>query len=570
MERNPIRTAHRLLIALALLGPAGCVTALDQARIAWADGEGDPKLAEQYYEKALQDPREAEYAREEAYEFYVEVGDKYDDEGKAARSEKWYRKALELNPSGEEALAGLARSLRDMLRVDEALAVAEKGAAQGCRNCRRLMAVMLIARADASIQAGQWAAADQDYMRAFEILPDAALALGMVRARLAQKNTDGAARALQSAVDSISRSDTEALRQFLELRRGIVRLAIEEGRPEVADGLIDLTPTGVTGDEQLDLAVEVSMELARQGKPGAALARMDTLMQNAKSGKLELSAQRTQELSLRVGALHVARAAQRIDQGELDGAQADVVAALELNPTDPTARLQRVLILAGQGQMEQAKAELDKLARGTSGWNRVGALVEAIAAWNQAEAGQLDAARASLERAKSLSPEMPGVHLAAAAVQAKTPARGLQKKDLEAVRQHGLVSYPEGEIVRAGEALSELDWARKQAKGLGATYPFRMPELSSRMDEVQQGIAAYYPYAVSFQGDPSTKLVLSSKGAGALSVDLRAPGSQTKAEIPAGESREVTIPEPGLVTLSYRGTTATFVAEPYTMVEVAL
>lgn len=570
MERNPLRTAHRLLIAIALVTPVGCITALDQARIAWADGEGDPKLAEQYYKKALENPKDAEYVEEELYEFYVEVGDGYDEQGKAARAEDWYRKALEIDPAGEEALAGLARALRDMLRLDEAIVVAQKGAEQGCRNCRRLMATMLIARADASVQAGQWAAAEQDYGKALEVLPDAAVALGMVRTRLAQRNIEGAAQALQSAVDLIGRVDNTGRQQFLELRRGIVKLAIEEGKPELADGLIDLAPTGVTGDEQLDLAVEVSMELARQGNPGAALARMDALMRAAQSDKLKLAPERLRELSLRVGALHVAQAAERIDQGDFEGADSDIAAALQLNPSDPTARLQKVLVLAGQGKMDEARAEHGKLARGSSGWNRVGALLEASQAWDQVQAGQLDAARQSVERAKALSPEMPGVHVAAAAVQAQTPARGLKKKDAEAVRQHGLVSYPEGEIVRAAEALSELDWAQKQAKGLGATYPFRLPELTARMDEVGRAIAAYYPYAVTFQGDPSTKLVLSSKGAGALAVELTGPGTQTKAEVPAGGSQEVTIPKPGLVTLSYRGTTATFVAEPYTKVEVAL
>jgi len=130
------------------------------------------------------------------------------------------------------------------------------------------------------------------------------------------------------------------------------------------------------------------------------------------------------------------------------------------------------------------------------------------------------------------------------------------------------VKYPNDEVNRYGEALSELAWAREQAKGLGEGYLFRGPGIDGRMDALERQIRVFYPFPVEFNPDSTT--ILKLRGAGG-EVLVKGPGDfEETVSLPAGGSSEVTVREPGLVTLRVGKRTVVLVTEPYTKLTVEL
>jgi tetratricopeptide (TPR) repeat protein len=579
MERYRLRTAIGLIrpfllgsavLVSTLALPVGCVSKVDEARVAYADGEGDIEEAERLYRQAMKERGWEEVAKEELFDMFMVEAEKQAKAKKYKRAEEAYRKAVELDPESHDALSGLVKSLMELVRHDEALVVAKDGANIGCRNCRRLMAVLLIRRADLRMEAGDWPAAEQDYVDAYAILPDGALALGIVRARYARKDVQGAAKGLRDAAELIGGTDVQARQQYLELRRAVVLLAMEREEVALADELLDLAPTGVGPEAQLGLAMEVAMALRKLGKPDVALSRMMSLVDAAAQGKLRITEAQLTELRDKVAVLYAARAAQAMTDGDLASAEDDLAKAREINPAEPTLGLQSVLLAAGKGNLAKARAELDRVDARTQGHAQVAAILGAMRVFELIDGGQTKEARAELERARQKAPELPEVHIAMAQLLAVTPVAGLSKSQLADVKKKGLVAYPDGEVTRVAEALSELDWARQQIRGLGSTYPYRAPGTTARIEKLEARLRRFFPYTVKFHKDPVTVLNLENSGSASLNVDIRGADVADSAEIPAGGRVRMTVDRPGFVELTYRGTTAAWVAEPYTDLELKL
>jgi tetratricopeptide (TPR) repeat protein len=572
MERNVFRRRTRLIISalsLSLLaGVAGCSSALDKARVAWSDGEGDFEEAEPLYEEAIAEDKTKAEATEELVAIYTQLGRENKDRFKVA--DDYYAKALELDPNNEDALVGRARIMMARGMPNDAFALVERGAKAKCRGCSRLLVVLLIERADAYYQAQQWAEAENDYARAMAIIPNAAIALNIVRCKLARKATDEAADALAPAADLIGVADVDQRKQFLELRRVTVLAVLAEDKPERADKLLDLAPSGVGAEEQLDLAVEVAYELKKRGKADIAIDRLETLVAHAEQGKLKVSPDRLKDLRERVAMLYIASSATHLSKGDLDAADQSLTRALELRPGDPSLQLQRVLTIAAKGKLAEADAALDKIDSKTGGHAQVAAILRTIRVHEHVAAGKLDLAKAELDRAKAKASELPEVHVAMAELLSVTEVTSLKKKDLATVRASGLVKYPDGKITRLAEALSELDWSRQSITGLGTAYPYRGPGTEQRIEALTKKISAVYPYKVKFNAAPQTVLVVRNDATAALNATLQCGAFDAEAKLGPATSSRLTIPKPGLCTIAYGGKTATFVAEPYTEVELPL
>ncbi len=572
MERNVIRRRTRLILSalsLSLLaGVAGCSSALDKARVAWSDGEGDFEEAEPLYEEAIAEDKTKAEATEELVAIYTQLGRENKDRFKVA--DDYYAKALELDPNNEDALVGRARIMMARGMPNDAFALVERGAKAKCRGCSRLLVVLLIERADAYYQAQQWAEAENDYARAMAIIPNAAIALNIVRCKLARKATDEAADALAPAADLIGVADVDQRKQFLELRRVTVLAVLAEDKPERADKLLDLAPSGVGAEEQLDLAVEVAYELKKRGKADIAIDRLETLVAHAEQGKLKVSPDRLKDLRERVAMLYIASSATHLSKGDLDAADQSLTRALELRPGDPSLQLQRVLTIAAKGKLAEADAALDKIDSKTGGHAQVAAILRTIRVHEHVAAGKLDLAKAELDRAKAKASELPEVHVAMAELLSVTEVTSLKKKDLATVRTSGLVKYPDGKITRLAEALSELDWSRQSITGLGTAYPYRGPGTEQRIEALTKKISAVYPYKVKFNAAPQTVLVVRNDATAALNATLQCGAFDAEAKLGPATSSRLTIPKPGLCTIAYGGKTATFVAEPYTEVELPL
>jgi tetratricopeptide (TPR) repeat protein len=557
----------RLVLGGALLLSTACATSIDRARVAWSDGAGDFDEAERLYLSAAQDPAFGDIAREELVEIYLGLAKEQSRKNPEGAS-RYYAKALELEPQNNVARTGLARTYRDLGRMDDAIAVASDPKAKSCGECHRLEAILLVRRGDEAMAAGQWDAAEKDYGRAFELLPDPAVALAVVRARLATKNLRDAASGLESAAHLLDPEDATGRAQYLELRRAAVTLAVEKDDLALAEKLVDQAPPGVGSEVQLAIALEFAMDLRKKGKPDLAIERLQALVGAAEAGQLRLSEGDRVALRDRLAELYGARAAVALTSGRVDAAKADLDRALGLRPDDPSFKLQQVLVLAGRGKLEDARVALAKLGE-LKGHQQIAAILATLEVDQLLEQGKVKPAEAALERAKALGADLPEVHVAIAQLLAQTTPdlRGAELKELQG---KGLISYPGGRVTRVGEALSELDWARQQIRGLGPAYPYRGPGTQERIDALQAKIRAFYRYEVRFQGDPTTVLVLRNPGSTDVRVSLKRGSFATDATVPAGGTKEVTIPKTGVVNVRYGGTDAVFLAEPYTQVELEL
>ncbi len=580
MERHKLRTVGRLnplirwvagaALVTALGVAAGCSTPLDDARLAWADGEGNLDNADNKYREAMDDPDLGDMARDELRDIYLQLGETADKEGKAVNAEKYFRRAMELDPTSADAYSGLAGALQDLYKYSEALEIATKGYKEAdCRNCRRQVAVLLIRRGDAYMGESRWSEAEADYVRALDIIPDAAVWLAVVRSRYAQKDLSGSAEALKSATELVAQNDLENQRQYLELRRAVVLLALEQKNVPLADELLDLAPVGVPPEEQVGLAMEVAMEFNRQGEPDQALSRLMSIVDAAAQGKLRLTPERLDQIRDQVATIYASRAKMRLAAGDTAGADADIKEALSMRPGKASLQLQEVLLIAGKGKLGDARAQLAKVDDAATGYKEVTAILAALAALQDVEAGKLDAANTELELAKRNGKDLPEVHIATAAYLAAT-SPSLYKTERSTLRKSGLVQYPGGNPVRAAEALSELAWSREQLKGLGAGYAYRAPGIEDTLEALSKEIKAYYPFEVKFLGKPAATLVISNGTGASLEVRMVGRSWKKKADIAAGETATVTLDNPGFFEMTYGDKTASFVAEPYTEVALSL
>ncbi|MBX7079722.1 MAG: hypothetical protein K1X88_11080 [Nannocystaceae bacterium] len=571
MERNRIRSRALTL----LLGPAlglgllsgGCSNTLDKARIAWSDGEGDFDEAEELYRDAMEEPKYEDEARKELVEIYLQLAREQRDRPKVA--EGLYRKALKLDPKNEEALEGRARALLGRGMPDEAFALVEEGIKHKCRGCSRLLTVLLIDRADRYYHAQMWAEAEADYARALSFIPNAAVALGVVRCRIARKATEEAAAALGPAADLIGVHDVDQRAQFLELRRLTVLALLGEDKAEASDRLLDLAPAGVGAEEQVDLALEVAYELQKRGKPDIALDRLETLVKHADEGKLKVSAERVADLRDRVISLYIARSAVRLSKSDIAGADEDLARALQLRPKDPSLQLQRVLTIAGKGKLADAEQALGKIDPSTGGYAQVWSILLTIRVHEMIAGGKIEDARAQLERAKSKTPDLPEVHVAMAELLSHTEVT-MRKKDAAEVRARGLVKYPGGKVTRLAEALSELDWSKQSIYGLGTAYPYRAPGTEQRIETLLTNLGKAYPFKVKFNSTPQTVFVLKNDRAEPIDATLKCGTISAEAKLTPQSSSKLTIAKPGFCEINFGGKSATIVAEPYTEVEIPL
>ena len=566
--------------ALGLLALAvACASPLDKGRTAWAEGQGDFTAAEPFYKEAIaKDNDESEVASEELYEIYMQLAN-VNKKDHPKDAEIQYRAALALQPDSAEALTGLIRLLMTLYRYEEAFNLATEGSTSGeCPGCKRLLAVMLIQSGDQRSEGDDWPSAEAAYAAAMQLLPDASVALGLTRARVAQGKVKEAAESLKIAADMIDQNDLEGRRRFLELRRAVVLAALESNQAMLADQVLDVAPKGVSATDQLGLAIEVAMSLTKLGKADEALSRMQAFAQAAEQGRLALNDEQRGELLVRTALLFGARSNQELAAGDTAGALADLEEGLKIVPGEPTLTMQKAIVFASQGDIQTARAEMGALSPKTPGYRTVDAILDALEANGLVAAGKVGTAADLVGYGKRADPENIEIRVAGAQVLMATDWEGdILKKEARELRKQGLVTYPKGKgkPVRAAEALAELAAARAAYEAQDELFPFRDPGLKARLDATEAAIKEFYPYPVAHEAEPKAILVLENTSPGELEV--LAEGKRffrKKKKLAAGEKGEIEMPKPGLVTFTMTAgdqeTQAMFIAEPHTKVEIAL
>jgi len=535
----------------------GCASALERARVA-RDARDYPK-AEQYYRTSMTaDPEDRAAAQTELAGLKVTLAQQKLKSDPAA-AEQLFRAAGELAPADEKALDGLGRALADQGKEDEAITVLA-GGEKPCTLCRRLLTALLMERAPKREQAGDVAGARADYVQAQALVPDASLALAIARIDQGAGDPETTFTSAEAAVPLIREADTGSQEQFKALREQAVMAAAQRGDVALVDRWMNLFPPGAGGDDWYLLQLRVVQQLRLENRGELAITRARQML-GAKYANT-LPPARKADFEKLLADFHRVQGVAFLRAGKLVEADDNFRQAMELAPEDNKIKLLRALAIAGTLNVGKAMQVVQALPKDTRGYNEVMAILESMLVHDRLAEEDLEGAKAALARAQAMSSEQPEVHVAMAELLFVSPVENLPRGAAREVKKFGSVKYPNDEINRYGEALSELAWAREQARGLGEGYMFRGPGIDGRMANLERQIRSFYPYAVEFNADSTT--ILRLKGASG-EVKLRGPGGLDETVVLApGAVREVVVREQGVVTLRIGKRTVALVAEPYT------
>lgn len=554
--------ALTLGLSLAGVGGGGCASALERARVA-RDAKDYPK-AEQYYRTALTgEPADRPKAAKELAALKVTQAHGKLKKGDAPAAEQLFREAMELDPKDDKAIDGLGRAQHSQGQLDAAITTLS---AEGCAQCKRFLSVLLLERAAKREAAKDVPGARDDYQKAQALVPDVTTALAIARLYDGEGDPETTLKAVEAAVPLIRDDDGASQAIFRSLREKGVLAAVTRGDVAMIDRWLNLFPPGAGGDEWYTLQLRVTQQLYRENKADLATARARHLLSPKYASTLP--AHRKADFERFLADVYRLLGVKFLREGKIVEADDNFRQAMEFAPDDNKIKLLRALAIAGMKDVGKAQQVLAALPKDTKGYNEVTAILESMVVHDKLGEDDLEGARAALARAQAASSEQPEVHVAMAEMLFVSPVVGLAKKALKDIKKSGLVKYPNDEVNRYGEALSELAWAREQAKGLGEGYLFRGPGIDGRMDALERQIRVFYPFPVEFNPDSTT--ILKLRGAGG-EVLVRGPGDfEETVSLPAGGSSEVTVREPGLVTLRVGKRTVVLVTEPYTKLTVEL
>lgn len=540
----------------------GCASALERARVA-RDARDYPK-AEQYYRTALTgDPADRGKAAKELAGLKVTLATGKLKKGDAAAAEQLFREAMELDAADDKAIDGLGRAQAEQGQLDAAITTLST---EGCALCRRYLSVLLLERAAKREQAKEMVAAREDYQKAQALVPDVSTALTIARLYDAEGDLEATLKAVEAAVPLIRDGDGASQASFRALREKGVLAAVTRGDVGTIDRWLNLFPPGAGGDEWYTLQLRVTQQLHREGQTDLALARARHLL----GAKYEstLPAHRKADFERFLADVYRLIGVKFLREGKIVEADDNFRQAMEFAVDDNKIKLLRGLAMAGMKDVAKAQQVLAALPKDTKGYNEVTAILESMVVHDRLGEDDLEGARAALARAQAASSEQPEVHVAMAEMLFVSPVENLPRNAVKQVKKLGLVKYPNDEINRYGEALSELAWAREQAKGLGEGYLFRGPGIDGRMDNLERQIRSFYPFPVEFNPDSTTVLKLRGSGG---EVVVKGPGDfEETVALPAGGTSEVTVREPGLVTLRVGKRTMVLITEPYTKLSLEL
>lgn len=562
--RSPLSLCATLLAASTLVA---CASSLDKARV--ARNANDDVRAEQYLRKSMaSDPEDRAAAQRELASLkFAQAQEKAKQDPAAA--EKLVRESLALAPGDEKAVDLLGRVIHAQGRLDEAIQVLGEGDGKSCDMCKRYLSVLLLERAGKREAAKDFEAARADYSRATELIPDATTALAVARSSEQLGDLEGMTRAIEKAVPLIRPDDTAAQTEFLGFRERTVLAAAGRGDVATCDRWLNFFPPGAGGDGWYVLQLRVAQELYRQKKVDVAITRARTMLGSTHTDTLP--ANRKTEFQRFLADIYRLQGVGYLREGKLAEADDNFRLAMEFLPGDDKIKLLRALAIGGHHETEKALQVVKALPKETKGHAEVMAILESMQVADRLAEGDVDGAKAALARAQAASAETPEVHVAMAEILFITPAAGVNKGIVRQLKKSGIVKYPNDEVNRYGEALSELAWAREQARGLGEGYLFRGPGIDARMANLDRQLRAFYPFPVEFNADSTAILKIRFKSGAAGEVGVKTDSGEQTIRVPAGsEGAEVIVRDPGLTYFRINGKVSSFVTEPYTRVTIDL
>lgn len=542
-----------------------CASSLDRARV--ARNAGDDAKAEQYFRKSMASDAQDKGAAQKELAGLKFAQAQAKAKPDPAGAEKLVRESLTLAPGDEKAVDLLGRVIASQGRLDEAIDVLAAGD-QACEMCKRYLSVLLLERAGVREAAKEWETARGDYARALELVPDATTALAVARCSEQVGDLEGMTKAIERAVPLIGAKDSASQADFRAFRERTVLAAAGRGDVALCDRWLNFFPPDAGGDGWYVLQLRVAQELYRQKRIEVAIGRARHMLGPTHTDTLP--AGRKGEFQRFLADIYRLQGVGYLREGKLVEADDNFRLAMEYAPTDDKIKLLRALAIAGNRDVARAMQVVQALPKETKGHSEVLAILESMQVADRLADDDIEGAKAALARAQAASAETPEVHIAMAELLFVTPA-GVSKAVIRQLKKSGIVKYPNDEINRYGEALSELAWAREQARGLGDGYLFRGPGIDARVSSLERQLRSFYPYTVAFNAESTAILRLRFKSGGAGEVTVKAGDTEEVVRVPAGsEGAEVVVREPGLTFFKVGGKTSTFVTEPYTKLTIEL
>lgn len=544
-----------------------CASSLDKARV--ARNARDDVRAEQHLRKSMaSDPEDRAAAQRELAGLKFEQAQAKAKQDPAA-AEQLVRESLTYAPGDEKAVDLLGRVIAAQGRLDEAIGVLSGDQGQPCDMCKRYLSVLLLERAGKREAAKDWEGARTDYSQAVELVPDASTALAVARCSEQLGDLEGMTRAVEKAVPLIRPDDGAAQDEFRGFRERTVMAAAARGDVAVCDRWLKLFPPNAGGDGWYVLQLRVAQELYRQRQIDAAITRARHILGATHADTLP--AGRKTEFQRFLADIYRLRGVGFLREGKLVEADDNFRMAMEFAPNDDKIKLLRALAIAGNRDVARAMQVVQALPKETKGHAEVLAILESMQVADRLADGDIEGAKAALARAQAASAEAPEVHVAMAELLFITPAAGINKGIVRQLKKTGIVKYPNDEVNRYGEALSELAWAREQARGLGEGYLFRGPGIDNRIANLERQLRSFYPFPVEFNAESTAILRLRFKSGAAGDVGVKTGEGEQTVRVPAGsEGVEVVVRDPGLTYFRIGGKVSSFVTEPYTRVTIDL
>lgn len=563
-RKRDTRARDRWTALCALAALLGCHGPLERARRARDGSPPDIVEADRAYRDALQRPRSVEVARRELADLWVSQARARAKAGDDVEADAAYRRALEHEPHHPAALEGVARGLVDRGDAEAALPWTERAIAAGCATCTSLRAAILVERGDRASLAGDWAAAEAAYAEAMKDAPDAGLALALARARYGTRDLAGAATALGLAAAGLGPEDVQNQAHFLEVRRAVILLALHEHDLARVEALLDTVPVGVAIERQLPQLLELAGTMASAGHGAEAERRLTALVHAAAAGRIVLEPDADRALRGTLARLLVARAIQHGRAGRWARSVAALERAQVLDPENAAWAELHALFDVARGDTTAARAKVATLTDPLP----TRAAVESFHAVALAEAGEAAAATEALAVAEAADPQAAEVHWARAVILARQSPAGVPAADRRRLERNSWIAYPDGQIVRAAEALAELARASRALEERSDDDPRQVLGVLRRVGELETRLRDFYPVPVDYRPQATAAITYSNTSAASQTVTLglarpRSRAMQTAVLAP-GETKTLDIRAPAVVELAAGPHTVVFLAEPHT------
>lgn len=549
--------------ALALSTSLGCAGSLNRAQESLA--VGDEAQAEVHLRKAINQSATQEEASRLLSVMLAKRGESV-AASEPRPAENLFTEALELDPSNEQARLGLARLLMKRGFMADAR---ELLASKDCRNCGRLIAIMLHDQAVNALAAGEVATAQAAFQEAFDVGGDPLDALGLAGTHLAgtPPDLDKVQALLEAAAPLIARGQAEAENEFRQLRTKFLLAAAASRQDERVELGFAIRTEELREEPEFDLRFKVANEQFRNGDSDPAIARLRSLLENSSQ---YLEDTQREIMGAALVTMYSARAAQFLQAGDPAGAARDIADARKIDGDNNRLKLQQILAIAGNGRVQLAFDTLQNDAIPGKDRDQVKAILYTLLAHEQLAAGSIPRAAAHIADANTLAGDLPEVHLAQAYLLTESRNTDLKTKDIQDARKTAAFSYPGGRINQYPGALAHLDRGRKRIAEQGALHPFRGPDFDRRAAELEQKLGEFYPYAVEwFAGDGAVIELFAE--AGQKEVEYTGPRWLKGTAIASpGRSAEIPVPNVGLVYLTIDGKQVGVVAEQNAHIKLKL